>query len=122
MIVIEKGILEKVEALQTAKGTQYLKLVLNLGKHPNSKYDNKIDVEVFNEHLMNQVKNFNLFSVVVVTGRLNVSAYISQTTNNPTYKLRINASSVELINPMDKPQTPNPYSTVTDEELAAEFM
>lgn len=122
MIVIEKGILEKVEALQTAKGTQYLKLVLNLGKYPNSKYDNKIDVEVFNEHLMNQVKNFNLFSVVVVTGRLNVSAYISQTTNNPTYKLRINASSVELINPMDKPQTPNPYSTVTDEELAAEFM
>lgn len=122
MIVIEKGILEKVEALQTAKGTQYLKLVLNLGKYPNSKYDNKIDVEVFNEHLMNQVKNFNLFSVVVVTGRLNVSAYISQSTNNPTYKLRINASSVELINPMDKPQTPNPYSTVTDEELAAEFM
>ena len=122
MIVIEKGILEKVEALQTAKGTQYLKLVLNLGKYPNSKYDNKIDVEVFNEHLMNQVKNFNLFSVVVVTGRLNVSAYISQATNNPTYKLRINASSVELINPMDKPQTPNPYSTVTDEELAAEFM
>ena len=122
MIVIEKGILEKVEALQTAKGTQYLKLVLNLGKFPNSKYDNKIDVEVFNEHLMNQVKNFNLFSVVVVTGRLNISAYISQATNNPTYKLRINASSVELINPMDKPQTPNPYSTVTDEELAAEFM
>lgn len=122
MIVIEKGILEKVEALQTAKGTQYLKLVLNLGKYPNSKYDNKIDVEVFNEYVIDRIKNYNAGSVLVVMGRLNVSAYISQTTNNPTYKLRINATSVELINPMDKPQSNEPTNEMTDDELLAEFM
>lgn len=122
MIVIEKGILEKVEEQQTNKGTKYLKVIINAGKHENAKFDNRYDVEVFGEYLMNQVRTISLGNAVIVTGRPNISAYISSTTNNPTYKLRINASGIELINSHDKVSNDTDSSITNNDDLMAEFM